>query len=82
MDSLIANEMDSLTAKMVMDSALQYKQMVMDVETLCPYCHTEADVCKASITALSLGKLVRSSYCKNENYDNCALFLAKNLRRR
>jgi hypothetical protein len=51
-------------------------------EDFCPHCSIEADVCKASISALSLGKLVRSSYCESENYDNCAIFLAKSLRRR
>ena len=57
-------------------------EMVMDAETLCPHCDIEADVCKASITSLSLGKLLRTGYCESGNYDNCVLFLAKLLRRR
>jgi hypothetical protein len=48
----------------------------------CPYCDAEADVCKASVTSLKIGALVRLNRCNSENYDNCALFLAKCLRRR
>ncbi len=48
----------------------------------CPYCDVKTDVCKASVTSLKIGALVRLKRCNNENYDNCALFLAKCLRRK
>jgi len=46
----------------------------------CPYCDAKADVCNASVTSLKVGALVRVKHCNSENYDNCALFLAKCLR--
>jgi hypothetical protein len=48
----------------------------------CPYCDSRADVCKASVTSLKLGALVRLNRCNSEDYDSCALFLAKCLRSR
>jgi hypothetical protein len=48
----------------------------------CPYCDTDADVCAASLTSMKLEKAVRLNRCSNEDYDNCALFLAKSLRSR
>jgi hypothetical protein len=46
----------------------------------CPYCDAGADVCKASVTSLKIGALIGSHRCSSEDYDNCALFLAKCLR--
>ncbi len=48
----------------------------------CPYCNIEANICVASLTSLKLGVLMRLNYCSSDNYDNCAIFLAKSLRRR
>ena len=47
----------------------------------CPYCDAKTDVCDASVTSLKIDALVRFDRCNGENYDNCALFLAKCLRR-
>ena len=52
------------------------------MEKSCPYCNIEADVCVASLTSLKLETLMRLNYCSSDNYDNCPIFLAKNLRRR
>jgi hypothetical protein len=46
----------------------------------CPYCNNDDDVCMASLTSIRLKKLVRLNRCSNDNYDSCALFLAKRLR--
>ena len=46
----------------------------------CPYCEAEGGVCKASVTSLKIGARARMTHCNNDNYDNCALFLAKCLR--
>ena len=46
----------------------------------CPYCDAKTDVCKASVTSLKIGALVRLNRCNSENYENCSLFLAKCLR--
>lgn len=51
-------------------------------ENSCPYCNIKADVCVASLSSLKLGLLMRENYCGSDNYDNCAIFLAKSLRRR
>lgn len=51
-------------------------------EPMCPYCYTAADICMASISSLLTDTRRRESYCDSESYDNCPIFLAKNLRRR
>ena len=48
----------------------------------CPYCEAEGGVCKASVTSLKIGALAHFQHCNSENYDSCALFLAKCLRSR
>jgi hypothetical protein len=53
---------------------------VKDTEDVCPYCDDNADECKASVSSLKIGALLRSRQCKSEAYDNCSLFLAKCLR--
>lgn len=55
---------------------------VRETSDACPYCDNRADVCKASVTSLKLGELVRGRRCNSEDYDTCALFLAKCLRSR
>jgi hypothetical protein len=50
-------------------------------QDVCPYCDARTEVCKASVTSLRIGALVRVNRCNSGNYDNCALFLAKCLRR-
>jgi hypothetical protein len=57
------------------------KEVREDVDA-CPYCDDRSDVCKASVTSLKLGALVRLKRCSSEDYDTCALFLAKCLRSR
>ncbi len=46
----------------------------------CPYCDNTADECKASVTSLKIGTLLRLNRCNTENHDDCSLFLAKCLR--
>ena len=53
---------------------------VKEEQNACPYCEAEDDVCKASVTSLRIGALARLKRCNSENYDSCALFLAKCLR--
>ncbi len=49
---------------------------------VCPYCDAKTDVCGASVRSLKIGALVRLNRCNSGTYDNCALFLAKCLRRK
>jgi hypothetical protein len=49
---------------------------------VCPYCDNMTDTCEASVTSLKIGASVRSDRCNSENYDDCALFLAKCLRKK
>ncbi len=51
-------------------------------EVSCPYCNIETEICTAALSAMSLGPITRLTYCDNESYDNCPVFLAKILRRR
>jgi len=55
-------------------------QSVKDTEEVCPYCDDTADECKASVSSLKIGALLRLKQCKSEDHDNCSLFLAKCLR--
>jgi len=52
-----------------------------NLEVSCPYCNIETEICTAAISAMSLGPIARLTYCDNEGYDNCPVFLAKVLRR-
>jgi len=38
-------------------------------EEVCPYCDDKADECKASVTSLKLGALLRLNRCNSETYD-------------
>ncbi len=49
-------------------------------DEVCPYCDDTADECKASVSSLKIGALLRSTRCNTENHDNCSLYLAKCLR--
>jgi len=41
----------------------------------CPYCDAKGGVCKASVTSLKIGALVRLMHCNRENYNTCAFYL-------
>ena len=49
---------------------------------VCPFGETENNICLASLSAMVIGPSKKRDYCSNDNYDNCPIFLAKNLRRR
>jgi len=34
----------------------------------CPYCDAKTDLCKASVTSLTIGALVRSNGCSSKTY--------------
>lgn len=50
-------------------------------EAMCPYCGIESGICTASISLFKTSTDRRINYCKNENYDDCPIFLAKILRK-
>jgi hypothetical protein len=52
------------------------------MDTICPYCNTEADICNASCSALEIDDRMKMKYCANEDYDDCPIFLVKNLIRK
>ena len=58
----------------------QIAKTISEDTDVCPYCDDNADECKASVTSLKLGALIRVNRCKSETYDNCSLYLAKCLR--
>ena len=47
----------------------------------CPYHSMLTNVCSASLTMMVAGVATRQRYCENENYDICAMFVSKMLRR-
>lgn len=51
-------------------------------ETLCPYCNTDAEICDASCSALEIDDRMKRKYCASEDYDDCPIFLIKNLKRK
>ncbi len=50
------------------------------LEALCPYCNTEAEICNASCSSMWIDNRTKTKYCANEDYDDCPIFLVKNLR--
>jgi len=57
---------------------------VLDIREpdLCPYHDRSANVCRASLSSIRIDGNRCAGYCSCDNFDNCALFLAKTLRRR
>ena len=49
---------------------------------ICPYLDTATNICAASLSSITTDGIRRASYCSTDNYDNCALFIAKSLRRK
>ena len=47
---------------------------------LCPYHDAATKICTASISSIRVDRDRNIGYCSCDNYDNCALFLAKTLR--
>ena len=50
-------------------------------DTGCPYLGKTA-ACKASLSTLIPTANARETFCNNEDYDDCPIFLSKLLRRR
>lgn len=46
----------------------------------CPYLNADSEICVASISSISIDPSRKHGYCSTDNYENCALFLAKTLR--
>ena len=68
------------TKRKEVDVMNQIAKNIAEDTDACPYCDDNADECKASVTSLKLGALLRFNRCKSETYDNCSLYLAKCLR--
>ena len=51
-------------------------------EYLCPYCDKETEVCTASCSSMLTDNRMRMKYCGNEDYDDCPIFMVKQLTRR
>jgi hypothetical protein len=50
-------------------------------EEVCPYHDLIRNRCSVSFSGLATSGLRSQTYCDNENFDNCPLFLAASLRR-
>lgn len=49
---------------------------------ICPYHDMSSNICTASLWSITTDMKKRAGYCGTDNYDSCALFLAKTLRRK
>jgi len=49
---------------------------------LCPYCDDETEICMASCSSMLVDSRMRMKYCGNEDYDDCPIFMVKQLTRR
>jgi len=49
---------------------------------ICPYHNAAKNICSASLSSITIDRTRCTGYCSSDNYDNCALFLAKTLRRK
>jgi len=52
------------------------------VSDTCPFGESETNICLASLSSMVIDLRNKRDYCSNDNYDNCPIFLAKNLRKR
>jgi hypothetical protein len=66
--------------KILIDTRSLYHVLDAQQPERCPYHDTSANICKASLSLISIDNNRRSGYCSTDNYDNCALFLSKTLR--
>jgi hypothetical protein len=48
-------------------------------DIMCPYCDMGVDICTASCSSMEIDNRMRMKYCANENYDDCPIFLVKNM---
>jgi len=46
---------------------------------LCPYCDEGTGICTASCSAMLVDGRMKMKYCGNEDYDDCPIFLVKQL---
>jgi len=59
-----------------------YQLIDMQNQALCPYHDTLLNVCNASLSFIVIDGTRHASYCSSDNFDNCALFLSKTLRKK
>ncbi|WP_305045273.1 hypothetical protein [Geoalkalibacter sp.] len=50
-------------------------------ENTCPFLREESRTCSASFSVMSLDQRKRRTLCQSEDFDDCALFLSRLLRR-
>ncbi len=65
-----------------LDTCCLYRVLEARQPEFCPYHDISVNICSASLSSISVDKTRRACYCSTDNYDNCALFLAKTLRRK
>jgi hypothetical protein len=51
-------------------------------QELCPFHSLIDNTCTAALSSFTTDGLRRAGYCQSENFDSCALFLSKTLRKR
>jgi hypothetical protein len=57
-------------------------ETTLALETMCPYCNKETEICDASCSSLEIDEDIMTKYCANEDYDDCPIFLVKKMTRR
>jgi len=63
------------------DTSLFLTRVHKKPESSCPYFDL-FDVCSASLSSISPSKRIQTSFCNNDDFDDCPIFLAKVLRGR
>jgi hypothetical protein len=66
----------------VMDTCNLIHVLDSQQPALCPYHDVVSNICAASLSSITVDRDRNSGYCATDNYDNCALFLSKTLRRK
>jgi hypothetical protein len=61
------------------DTCTLLRRLSKKPELSCPY-FDMSDVCNASLSSISPSMGTQKSFCNNEDYDDCPIFLAKVLR--
>lgn len=66
----------------IMDNCNLYHVLDSKQQDLCPYHDSATNICIASLSSLTVDRERNNGYCSTDNFDNCALFLSKTLRKK
>jgi hypothetical protein len=67
---------------MAVDNCNLYQVLDARQPEFCPYHDLSSNICEASLSSITVDRVRCAGYCSTDNFDNCALFLSKTLRKK